>query len=233
MHPPEPVRPGALRQLWTLVAKELSLEGAVKTRFTGLAPFAVLVCLLFSFAVGPQPQLLGRLAPGFLWLAVLFASVQSLSESMALERQHASFEGLRLLGVAPGAMYLAKALTNWFFLLALSGLLLPVSVALFDAKVTLGAWPLLRTLLLGTAAISAPGTLFAALASDLRARDLLLPLLMFPLLVPGLLSAVRATSLVMLGDPMDELFGWSCLLLGFNVIYWLLCSVLFERVVEG
>lgn len=228
-----PTPPRFWRHVALLGRKELQLEGAGRGRLANLLPFAALVCLLFSFAVGPQPALLQRLAPGFLWLAVLLASLLGLAESMAVEHADGALEGLRLLGISPTAIFLAKASANWLFLFLLSLAVLPLAVALYDAPGP-SSWPqLLAVLALGTGAISAPGTLFAALTAELRGRDLLLPLLMLPLLVPGLLAAVRATSLLLLGDPMDELFGWQALLCGFQAVYWPLCTVLFERVVEA
>lgn len=231
--PVAPRPPSFWRHVWLLGRKELALEGKNHGRLGNLLPFAALVCMMFSFAVGPQPGLLQRLAPGFLWLAVLLASLLGLAESMALEHANRALEGLRLLGVAPAAIFLAKALANWLLLSALALAMLPVAVALYDAPVHGSLLHLVGLIVLGCGAISAPGTLFAALTCELRSRDLLLPLLMFPLLVPGLLAAVRATSLLLLGDPMDELFGWEVLLCGFQLVYWPLCTVLFERVVEA
>lgn len=225
-------RPSIARQLAALIGKEFALEGRARLRTNALLPFAVLVLLLFSFAVGPAPALLSRLAPGFIWLALLLASVLSLGESQAVERAHEAQEGLRLLGVAPQVLFLAKALANTLFLFVLGLVLTPVAIGLYGAPLTGGVLALMAVLALGAAAMSAPGTLFAALAAQARGRDVLLPLLLFPILVPSLLGAVRATALVMLGDPMDEWLGWVALLIVFNGVYWLLCMLLYERVVE-
>lgn len=218
---------------WTgIVYKDLLLEWRGRARLNAVLFFAMLTLLLFSFAVGPQPLLLARLAPGFLWLALLLASVLSLSESMRVEQENAALEGLRLLPVSPVAIYLGKAVANSVFLVALGIALTPVTVALYGAQLVMGFPTLVAVLLLGVAAICAPGTLYAAMAAQARARDILLPLLLFPILVPGLLAAVKATTLVMQGDPMAELGSWLALLLGFNLVYWFLCTLLFGRVIE-
>lgn len=219
-------------QVSVLWRKELALEAAERTRMRALLPFSLLVLLLFSFAVGPESRLLSRLSAGFLWLAMLFSTVLCLGESMHVERENGSIEGLRLLGVRPSALFVAKALGNAFFVALLGLVLLPASIALFDASVVLGVAPLGGIVVLGSLALCAPGTLFAALASEARAKDLLLPLLMFPLLVPCLLASVRATQLVMLGDPMGELSLWIWLLVMFNGLYWPLCAALFASVLE-
>lgn len=229
--PPGP--PGAGRQLAALVAKELALEGRARLRINALLPFALLVLLLFSFAVGPQPALLRRLTPGFLWLALLFSSVLSLGQAQAAECQHDAQEGLLLLGVDPWVLYGAKALANAGFIALLGLVLVPVAMALYGTEIAGGPATLTLVLLMGSGAIAAPGTLFAALTAQARGQDVLLPLLLFPVLVPGLLAATRATALVMLGDPMHELLGWLALLGLFNLVYGLLCMVLYERVVSA
>ena len=104
-------------------------------------------------------------------------------------------------------------------------------VVLYDAG-TLRLGALLGVILLGTAGLSAPGTLYSAMTAQARARQTLLPLLLFPLVVPVLIAAVRATALVILGDPMDQLAPWTRLLAVFDLIYWSLCGLLFGRVVE-
>ena len=111
-------------------------------------------------------------------------------------------------------------------------LLVPVMVALYSVNLTMGVGPLATTLLLGCMAISAPGTVYSAIASNARARDVLLPLLLFPLIIPALLASAKATSLVLQGDPMNQLGSWFGLLFGFNLIYWGLGFVLFPRVIE-
>jgi heme exporter protein B len=224
--------PGMGAQCAGIIYKDLLLEWRGRARLNAVVFFAVLTLLLFSFAVGPQHALLVRLAPGFLWLAILLASVLSLGESMRQESEHASLEGLRLIPVEPRAIYLGKALANVLFLVGLGIILVPITVALYGTGVALGVPTLIGVIVLGVGAISAPGTLYAAIATYARARDILLPLLLFPILVPGLLAAVKATAAVMLGDPMGELASWVSLLAAFNLIYWILCMLLFGRVIE-
>lgn len=224
--------PGLLGGAWLLLQKDLRLEWRTRARLNALVFFALATLLLFSFALGPDARTLQRNAGGYLWLAVLFASVLSLAESFRVEQENAALEGLRLLPVDPRSLFVAKAVGNALLLWLLSLALVPVMVALFDVELRLGAGRLLGVLALGCLAISAPGTLYSAIASHARARDVLLPLLLFPLLVPALIAAVKATSLVLEGDPMDQLGSWLGLLCGFNVLYWGLGFALFPKVVE-
>ena len=221
-----------LKQLKLLFVKDLRLEWRSWSRLTAQLGFALLCLLLFSFAVGPQAILLRRLAPGFLWLGVLLASVLGLNESMRLELQEGAWSGLKLLGVDPRALFVAKALGNALSQGVCALLLVPLCLALYDAQLRLGVGHLAVVLLLGVGAIAAPGTFYAAMAAQLKGRDVLLPLLLFPLLVPGLLASVRATAVVFAGDPMNEWGSWVALLGAFNVLYWVLCTALFESVSE-
>ena len=160
------------------------------------------------------------------WLALL---EQALPEWEYLLEQ--ALEGLLLLPASARGLYYGKALANWAHLALLGVALVPVMVVLYDAG-TLRLISLLGVILLGTAGLSAPGTLYAAMTSQTRARQTLLPLLLFPLVVPVLLAAVKATSLLILGDPMGQLRPWATLLAAFGVIHWSIGGLLFGRVVE-
>ena len=221
------------QQLRVLLRKEFLFEAAERTRVRALVPFALLVVLMFSLAVGPNPKLLSQLSGSFLWLALLFTTVLCLGESMRAERADGALEALRLAGVSPSALFVATAPANAAFVGMVATLVTPVAIAVFDAPLRMPLAFLAAALGAGALALSAPGTLFAALSSESRARDILLPLLSFPLLVPPLIAAVRLTSIALAGDPMDERWAWLAVLALFNALYWPLCALLFERVVEA
>lgn len=225
-------RVGLIRGLALVLTKDMLIEWRTRARLNALVIFAFGTLLIFSFALGPDTQLLQRNAGGYLWLALLFASLMALGESFRIERENSSLEGLRLLPVDPRALFLGKALGNAAVLIGLAFVLVPVMVGLFGVSISLGFGPLALTLILGCLAISAPGTLYSAVASNARARDVLLPLLLFPLIIPALLAAVKATSVVLQGDPMSQLRSWFGLLVGFNLVYWGLGVALFPQVVE-
>ncbi|MFY0577676.1 heme exporter protein CcmB [Cystobacter fuscus] len=220
------------RSVGVLLAKDLLIEWRTRARLNALIFFALATLLLFSFAVGPDTKLLARNAGGYLWLALLFASVLALGESFRVEQENLTLDGLRLAPADARAIFLSKAVGNTLLLVALGALLIPVMVALYGVQVTMGPLPFALTLVLGCMAISAPGTVYSAIASNARARDVLLPLLLFPLIIPALLAAAKATSLVLQGDPMEQLASWYGLLSGFNLIYWGLGFALFPRVIE-
>jgi heme exporter protein B len=220
------------RTFTTIVGKDIRLEWRSRSRVNATLFFALLTLFLFSFAAGPVHSLLAANAPGYLWLALLLSSVLALSESMRIEVENDMLEALRLAPVNQYALFLAKAVVNAGFLTLLGFVLVPIAMALYGPELSLGLPRLLLTIVLGSLAISAPGTLYATIATQARARDVLLPLLLFPVIVPGLLASVRATALVMEGDPMEQLANWTTLLVIFDILYWVLCTVLYPRIVE-
>lgn len=220
-----------MRSLVVALRKDLLLQWRGRIQVVAIFAFGAAALLLFSFAIGPDSLALRQHAAGFLWLGLLLASTLSLAESFEREVEEQALEGLLLLPASARGLYYGKAVANWAQLALLGVALVPVMVVLYDAG-TLRLLSLLGVILLGTAGLSAPGTLYAAMTAQTRARQTLLPLLLFPLVVPVLLAAVKATSLLILGDPMEQLRPWATLLVAFDVIHWSLGGLLFGLVVE-
>ena len=221
-----------IRATLLIINKDLLIEWRTRARLNALVFFALATLLMFSFALGPDTVALRRNAAGYLWLGILFASVLSLGESFRIETENLALDGVRLAPADPRAVFLGKAIGNTLMLWVLALVITPVTIGLYDVSVQGGFLKLAAVLLLGCFGISAPGTIYAAIASNARARDVLLPLLLFPVLIPSLLACVKATGLVMEGDPMLQLDGWLGLLGAFNVLYWGLGFALFPRVIE-
>ncbi len=215
----------------TALRREFLLQWRTRAQAVAVFVFGATSLLLFSFAIGPNAAALRQHAAGFLWLAILLSSTLTLSESYLAEMENHALEGLLLVPVSPRVIYYGKAIANAVQLIVLGIALIPVMVVLYDAGTTEIA-TLVLIIILGAAGVSAPGTLYAAMTSQARSKQTLLPLLLFPLIVPVLLASVKATSLAILGDPMDQGRAWTILLMAFNGIYWSLCGLLFDRVVE-
>lgn len=218
-------------QLVAALRKEFLLQWRTRAQFLAVFVFGATSLLLFSFAIGPNAAALRLHSSGFLWLALLLSSTLSLSESFHVEIEQRAFEGLLLLPTSARILFYAKALANWSQLAILGIALIPIMVVLYDAG-TSRVGDLAGVILLGSAGLSAPGTFYAAMAAQTRSKQTLLPLLLFPLVVPVLLAAVKSTSLVLIGDPMNQLSSWITLLIAFNAIYWSLCGLLFGHVLE-
>ena len=211
--------------------KELLLQWRTRAQWLAVFVFGATSLLLFSFAVGPNAEDLRKFSAGFLWLGLLLSSTLTLSESFHAEMENRAMEGLLLLPADARALYYGKAIANWLQLTLLGVTLVPVMVILYDAGTT-RVLPLFGVVALGAAGLSAPGTLYAAMTAQVRSKQTLLPLLLFPLIVPALLASVKATSLLILGDPMETIGSWLTLLVAFDAIYWSLCGLLYGRVVE-
>ncbi|HEV2719487.1 MAG TPA: heme exporter protein CcmB [Thermoanaerobaculia bacterium] len=211
--------------------KELLLQWRTRAQFMAVFIFGASALLLFSFAVGPNSEMLRQFSAGFMWLGLLLSSTLTLAESFHAEMENRALEGLMLLPMSPVVIYYSKALANWFQLVLLGCALFPVMVVLYDAG-TLDLLRLFLVIALGAGGLSAPGTLYAAMTAQVRSKQTLLPLLLFPLIVPALLASVKLTSLIVLGDPMQQFVPWISLLAAFDAIYWSLCGLFFGRVVE-
>lgn len=222
-----------LRSALSIVRKDLLLEWRGRSRFVSVLLFGVVTLLLFSFAVGPDSVALRSAASGFLVLALLLSSTLGLSESFRLEQEDRALEGLLLLPVEPVAIFYGKAMGSTLLLLILAPILVPIALILYSVDLSAASvGRLLLVWFLASAGLSAPGTLYAAMTSRLRSQDVVLPVLLFPLVVPVLLGSVKAMALALEGDPMEQMRSWIILLAGFDVIYWSLCGILFPFAIE-
>ncbi len=223
----------ALRQVIGVVRKDVLLDWRGQRRAVSVFLFGVITLLLFSFAVGPDSEALKRHASGYLWLALVLSSTLALGESLRVEIEDDALEGLSLLPVDPRALFYGKALANVLFLMGLSCVLVPVAVVMYGVVPAGSPGTLALLLLLGVAGLAGPGTLYAAMTARARGRDAMLPLLLFPLVIPVVLASVKATQLVFFGDPMDQLGGWMRLCVAFDVVYWSIGGVLFGKVIDS
>ena len=180
--------------------------------------FAAVVLLLFGFALGPDRARLAAAAPGLLWLAMVFAGMLAVSRLHLLETDDGALEQLALYPVSRRAIYGGKALAGLAVVGALGVLALGAVGLLFAVDVASAWLPLLVTVALGAVGIAAVGTFYAGITVRLRAREVMLPLLMLPVLAPLLLAAVKATVAALAGDPFGELGAWLQLLVAFDVI---------------
>ena len=180
--------------------------------------FSAVVLLLFGFALGPDSARLAAAAPGLLWLAVVFAGLLAVNRLHLLETDDGALEQLALYPVSRRAIYAGKALGGMAVMLVLGLVVLGAVGVLFAVDVASAWLPLLTTIVLGAVGIAAVGTFYAGVTVRLRAREVMLPLLMLPVLAPLLLASVKATAAALAGDPFGELGAWLQLLVAFDVI---------------
>lgn len=220
-----------LRQTVAMLRKELLTEWRMRTRISGIFWFAILLVLIVAFA-NPATHTLREIAGGTLWIAILLASTRSLDQSYAVEHEHGAMEGLLLWPVDPVAIYYGKALANTTVLLLVALAVMPALIAVFDPPLHGSMLQLLLVIALGCAGIAAPGTVLGLITSQARGSSVMLPLLMFPLVVPTLLAAASATTRIFEGDPMNQAPSWLMLLLVVNAVHWSVSALLFGRIFE-
>jgi heme exporter protein B len=217
-----------LEQVITILWKDVRYELRSKQMWTGMGLFALLVLVIFNFTFDLRVDNAAAIAPGALWVAFVFASLLGLGRTIAAEREIGSMDRLLLCPVDRKAIYLAKLLGNMLFIGVVEIVALPIFAALFNVPLFVGA--LLPIVLLSTLGIASVGTLFSAMAAATRARELLLPILVFPLIVPIVIGAVRATG-TLLAPAVNEP-PWLGLIAAFDVIFLTVSMLTFEYVVE-
>ena len=202
----------------TILAKELRVEARSREMLSGGLLLILLVLVLSNLAWSDVSS--GRaLAAGVLWIALTFAGTSSLSRNLHRERDRGTWEGLALLPVDWGTIYLAKALANLLVLLVLAAFLLPLYALFFNVGLLHALPRLALVLLLGLAGFAAAGTLIATASGHAQAREVLLPVLLFPLLVPLLMMAIQATQRVLDGVPLGGVMQEIQLLAAFDIIF--------------
>ena len=226
----------SLRHDWrrarAIAWKDLTVERRSKAGFNSVVALAITILVMFGFALGPDAQAIRDAASGAIWLAVLFAGVLAFNRSYQVELDGGALEQLILYPGSRRAIFAGKLMANFAFVALMLAVVVAVGAVLFQVQVPAG-WPaLLAILLLGTVGLVTLGTFYAAMASRSRAREVLLPLLLFPMLVPVLLAAMEATKSLLGGDVMGDAGAWARLLVTFDVIFLVATFLAFESVIE-
>ncbi len=219
------------RALWTHLVKDLRIEWRSKEAINSMLFFALLVVVLFSLAFDPRGSFSREIAGGVLTVAVLFASVSALNQAWAREIRHQVLDAQRMAPTSGSDLLLAKIIANFLFVTIVQAVLAPVFMVMYNLRIEGNPWQLLLVLPLGTWALVANGTFFAAMSIRSRNRELLLPLILFPIFMPALLAMVLATGSILTGESDPTL--WIKLLLGYDIIFTTVSLLLFEVVLHA
>jgi heme exporter protein B len=217
--------------LWVHLVKDLRIEWRSREAVNSMLFFALLVVVLFSLSFDPQGAFSRDIAGGVLCVATMFASVSALNQAWAREIRHQVLDAQRMAPTPGADMFLAKVLANFLFVTVVQVVLAPVFVVMYNLRILGDAWKLALVLPFGTWALVANGTFFAALSIRSRNRELLLPLILFPIFMPALLAMVLATGSILTGDSDPTL--WIKLLLGYDIIFTTVSLLLFEIVLHA
>lgn len=219
-----------LRAMNAVVWKDLAAEWRSREMLSAMLVFALLVILIFNFALELDPVGRANITAGILWVTFTFAGALGLNRSMAVEKDRGCLDGLLLAPVDRTAIYFGKALANWIFMLLAAAIVLPVYSFLYN--VNLFQPGLLLVILLGTEGYVAVGTLLAAMTVQARTRDILLPILLFPVVIPVIVAAVKASENFLAGLEMVEIWPWLNLLIVYDVVFTAAAFMVFDAVVE-
>ena len=216
--------------MFALLWKDVLLELRTKDIVVSVLVFSLLVIVIFNFAIDPTPQMVVLVAPGILWVAFLFGGVLGLTRSFALEKDSGSLQGLMLAPVGREVIYFGKMLGNFLFMLAVEVIVFPIFAVLFNLPLVMPE--LIPIALLASWGIATVGTVFSAMAVNTRSREVMLPLLFFPVVLPAIVAAVEASRVVIQGEGSSDLTQWIPLLAVFDVVFLVVCPVAFNVVVE-
>jgi heme exporter protein B len=220
-----------LRQTWTVAAKDLRSELRTKEALNASLAFALVILLLFSFAFDPTSETTREISGGLLWLVFAFAGALLLNRSFARELENDCLDALITSPVPASALLLGKTAANYVLLVGIEVICLPVFGIFYNVHWTGQPLMLAVVMLLASWGISVVGTLFSALTVNLRLRELMLPMLVYPILIPCLMAAMQLTTALLAAQPLE--MAWLRLLIGFDIIFTALAVALIETVLIG
>jgi heme exporter protein B len=224
---------GWIQLVLSHLRKDLRIEWRSREAINSMLFFALLVVVLFSMAFDPTQATSREIAGGVLCVATLFASVSALNQAWAREIRHQVLDALRMTPSDGAALFLAKVLANFLFVSIVQLVLGPIFFIFYNLHPLGDAWLLLAVVPLGTWALVSNGPFFAALSIRSRNRELLLPLILFPIFLPALLAMVQSVKTILTGDNSDPSLMWIKLLLGYDILFTTVSLVLFDTVLEA
>lgn len=219
-----------LRSAAAIYAKDIRLEARTKETVSSVLAFAVIVAFIFGFAFDPNPTEIAVVGPGIVWVAYVFTGILGMNRTFAIERDKGTLEGLLLAPVGRESIYAGKLASTLTLMFVVELLLFPVFLMLFDLDL-FNVWFALVTLA-ATIGFAAVGTLFSAIAAHTRAREVLLPLLFLPIVLPVIIGAVTSTSSVLDGGGWEDVGRWLQFIVAFDAVFLVLSSWAFDFVLE-
>ncbi len=227
-------RTSAARQIFTIAVKDLRAELRTKEAVNAALAFALVILLMFSFAFDPEADTTREISGGLLWIVFAFAGTLILNRSFAREIPNDCLDALVAAPVPGWALFLGKAIANFVLVLAVELVSLPVFGIFYNVRWTAQFWELMGVLALGTWALTVIGTIFSALTVNIRLREVMLPMLTYPILVPALIAAMQLTAGLVAGKPISgDQTAWLKMLIGFDVMYTAASVVLVETLLVG
>ncbi len=221
-----------MNKVWAIIKKDIVTELRTKELFSSMLIFALLVIVIFNFAFGFSTELLDLAAPAMLWISFIFAGVLGLSRSFALEKEGNAVIGMLLTPTDRSLIYAGKMISNTIFIFIVGLLMVPMFILFFNYEFLSTLIPLIPVIFLGAVGFVSIGTLFSAMALNTKLREVLLPILLFPIIIPVIVSAVEISGQVLDGNSLFAASSSLKLLVSFDIIFLTACAVTFEYVIE-
>lgn len=219
-----------LRPIFAILVKDLLLELRTKDILVSMVLFGLLVIVVFNFAIDPTPRMVATVAPGILWVSFTFGGVLGLNRSFGLEKDRGNLHGLMLAPVSRDTLYFGKMSGNFLFMVIVEAIVYPAFAIIFNLPLWMPG--LIPIVLLATLAISAVGTVFSAMSVNTRSREVMLPALFFPVIVPVIIGAVEATGMLLSSEGDGSLIRWVGFLAVFDAVFLVVCPALFGMILE-
>ena len=221
------------RRALAVAWKDLLVERRSKETLNALLFFSLALLFVFQFALGPDRERLAAVLPGLLWLGFILSGVLGLGRAFLVERENDCWEGLLLTPGDKSAIYLGKLAGSLALMLVVEALVLALFGLFFNVDLGSALPGLALVIVVGTIGVAAVGTLFAAMTAQVRARELLFPVLLLPVLVPVLLGTVKVTEALLLKEPLGAVAHWLKLLVAADVVYLVVGLLTFDVILEG
>jgi len=221
-----------LSQVMTIIWKDFITEIKTRELFSSMFIFALLVVIIFIFSINLSLIQASEVGPGVLWVAFLFAGTIGLNRSFMLEKENGCLQGLLLAPMDRTALYFGKLVSNFVFLFIMEVFTLPLFMVFFNIDLLPHLLPLLYVIFVGTLGFCAVGTLLSSLSANLKTRDIMLPILLYPLIIPIIIGSVRMTGQVLAGEPLSNMMNWVSLTLCFDIIYIAISIMVIDFVLE-
>ncbi len=218
------------RAVMAITWKDLSSELRSRELLSSMLVFSLLVIMIFYFALELDVKARNSITAGALWVTFSFAGTLGLNRSMAIEKDRGCLDGLLLAPVDRSAIYFGKAISNLAFMLIVEAIVLPAYSVMYNVNLFNAGF--IMVTLLGSVGYIAVGTLLASMSVQTRTRDVLLPILLFPLVIPVLVAAVKASNGFLLGFEMSEITPWLNILVVYDVIFISVAFMVFDNIVE-
>lgn len=221
-----------MKKIGAIVWKDLITEFRTKEIFSTMIAFAILIVVIFNFSLNLSKDIALSVIPALLWVSFIFVGTLGLSRSFAVEKENGAVVGILLSPTDRTVVFIGKMLANFIFLSTVQLILLPLFVLFFNLDISGQIINLVIILVLGTLGFVFVGTLFSTMAINTKLREVILPILLFPIVIPVVINAVRASSIILNGGNIGDITQYLKILICFDVIFFATCAVIYEYVID-